>query len=730
MRCGLKTALAGLAMLILGPAAAAQEAEPSSPPPPAIAAALPDAPVPYTQIRPKRPQPKARPQATAPQSVAGQAAAAQPAALAVAGAADVVPGLPVQATGARLSPGEAIPTAELEAFVDGWVRDAMAREHVAGAAVSIVQNGRVVLKKGYGFADLNPRKAVDPDRTLFRIGSISKTFTWILAMNEVERGRMALDQPINRYLPEKTRVRGEGYRRPVTLKTLMDHSPGFEDRAMGQLFERDADRIRPLDLYLRQERPRRVRASGVASSYSNYGTGLAGLAVANLNRKPFEDLVEDELLTPLGMSRTTFREPRPERRGLPAPMPADLQDDVARGYWWRGGAFKVRPYEYIGHIAPAGSASSTAGDMARYMLALLGDGSWNGATIYGPRAARAFRQPIQATAPGINGWAHGFIVYGLPGGYRGYGHDGATIAFHSSMVVAPQLGLGVFITTNSDDGHELSGRFAEAVVRQFYAAPVTFPRPGSAELLAARGAFEGYYVTSRRAHGGLEGFVGLMIGGTQARVTPEGRLVTGSGDELRTWVPEGPVREGRFIAADGDERLAFRMKNGRAVSFRDAFNAAQMQRAAWWMHPLLLGALAGLTGLAAIATLLGVLLRNRRDFRESQIQARAALTQNIQAGLWLAAFALLAAWGMQTADLAKVFFDWPGALLITASACALVAAALTLVTAAALPAVWQGGRRVESWTGTRKAFFTVTVLVYAAFSVVLGLWGLLSPWSG
>jgi CubicO group peptidase (beta-lactamase class C family) len=724
MRTGLKAALAAFLALTCTSGAVAQDAPtlaPSSPP-----AALPDAPIPYTQVRPKRPAPKARPAPAAKAMVPMTAPAA--AGPGVAGAPPMAPGAPTLVSGARLASNQPIPTTELSAFVDGWVTDAMAREHVAGVAVSVVQGGQVALKKGYGFAHLDPRRPVDPDRTLFRIGSISKTFTWILAMKEVEKGRLDLNRPINGYLPEKVRIRGEGYRRDVTLRHLMAHAPGFEDRALGQLFERDADRVRPLDLYLRQERPARVRAAGVLSSYSNYGTGLAGLAVANLNGRPFEDLVERDITGPLGMARTTFREPRPGKRGLPAPMPAPLRGDVATGYRWAGDGYDVRPYEYIGQIAPAGSASSTAGDMARYMLALLGNGGWNGVTVYGPRAARAFRQPIQATAPGVNGWAHGFIVYDLPGGRRGYGHDGATLSFHSSLVVIPELDLGVFITTNSEEGHKLSGRFAEAVVREFYAPPVTFPRPGSRALLDAASDFEGYYMTTRRKHGGLEGFVNLLIGGVRVDVTRDGRLVTG-GDEPRFWLPDGPVSQGRFVAADGDRRIAFKMQDGRAVSFQDGFNADRKLRAAFWMHPLVLGGMAVLTALAAVATLMGVVLRNRRDLRENQIQTRAALAQNIQAGLWLATFALVGAFAARASDAAAVFYDWPGPLLITASACALVAAALTLVTLAVTPAVWQGGRRVDSWSGLRKTFFTITVVIYLAFTILLALWGLLAPWS-
>lgn len=731
MRSLVKAVAAALMMLLAGSAAAQEQPADSPPaPPPAVAAALPDAPVPYTKIRPqRRPAPKARPQAAAsPASAAAVAPAATPAP-AIAGAVPVVASLPTGRTGARLAPGQPIPPAELEAFVDGMVRDAMAREHIAGVTVSVVQNGQVVLKKGYGFASLMPQRAVDPDRTLFRIASISKTFTWVALMRQVEAGRMRLDQPVNAYLPERVRLRAHAGSGPVRLSHLMDHSAGFEDRALGQLFEAEFNRVRPLDLYLRQERPRRVRPAGSLSTYSNYGVALAGLATATAARKPFEQLIEDEILRPLGMWNTTFREPHPPKSGIPAPMPAALAANLSDGYRWTPAGFEKRGFEHVGHAAPAGSASSTAGDMARYMLMQLGGGQLNGVTIYGPRGAQAFRTPLRRTPAGVNGWAHGFIVYDLPGGFKGYGHDGATLSFLSNMTVVPELGLGVFISTNTETGASLATRFPYALVRQFYAQPQTFPRAGSPELIRARGDFEGYYVSTRRAYGGLEGFVTRIAGGAAVNVTPEGRLFIRTFQDGRTYSLDGPADAGGFISSMGDQRLRFRMENGRAETFQLSDGARLFVRAPWQFRPETLVGLAALTGFAALATLIGIFLRNRRELRENQIQARAALVQNIQAGLWLAAFVLMGVWFGQIGDITRVMYDWPGALLVTASSCALVAAALTLVTIAALPAVWRGGRRVDSWTPLRKVFFTLTVAIYSAFAVVLGMWGALAPWS-
>ncbi len=717
MRILATAALAVLAVTFARPLAAQDAPAP---------AGLPKGPVPYTQLHPKKPT--ARPHAPAIRGPgAAPAGAAGPL---VAGAPPVAAGAVPANTGARLAAGQALPPAELETFVDGVVKDAMAREHIAGVTVSVVQNGQVVLKKGYGFASLNPRRAVDPDRSLFRVGSISKTFTWIAVMKEVEAGRIRLNQPINLYLPEKVQVRDQGYDQPVRVANLMDHSPGFEDRALGHLFEDRQDRVRPLGLYLRQERPKRVHPPGAISSYSNYGAALAGEAVTYTSGKPFERLIEDEIFMPLGMTHSTFREPRPTKAGLPAPMPAALVADIASPMHWTSAGFEQRRYEYVGQIAPAGSASSTAGDMARYMVTLLNGGHLDGVTVFGPTTAQAFRTPLRRTPKGINGWAHGFMTYDLPGDFRGYGHGGDTIDFHSNLVTVPALNLGIFISTNSESGAALAGRFPERVVQEFYAAPQVFPRSGSPDLAAEPSAVTGYYVTSRRAYSGLEGFVTSLVGGTRVSVSPQGQLITGTRDATRSWTPEGPLSDRGFISTDGAQRIAFSNEPGQARAFFVSFGGALMERAPFWREPSTLAWLAGLTGAAALSTLGGIAFRNRREFRENQMQGRASLVQNIQAVLWLIGLALAGLWASKTGDLAYVIYHWPGALLLTAAACALVASGLTIVTLLVLPAIWRGGRRVDSWSHLRKTGFTLTVLIYGGFAILLGLWGALSPWSG
>ncbi len=628
-----------------------------------------------------------------------------------------------------LVPSQGLPPVELEAFVDGVVLQAMSDHHIPGASVSVVQNGQILLKRGYGFANLSPARRVDPDATLFRIGSISKTFTWILVLKEVEAGRMRLDAPVNLYLPEILRIPDQGFKQQVRLRDLMNHTPGFEDRALGQLFERDPSRVRPLNLYLRQERPGRVREPEALVSYSNYGAGLAGAAVAEVTGKPFETLVEAEITGPLGLNHTSFREPRPARGGLPAPLNAALSAQMASGYGWTRSGYARHDFEYVGQVAPAGAGSSTAGDMARYMLMLLNNGALDGARIYGPAAATAFSTPLPVQSPGVLAWRHGLMEFALPGGMTGVGHRGDTLAFHSALVLVPKLNLGVFITTNGDQGSELAGSLPAQIVGRFYVPTPAVPTTGSAALVASAGDFTGAYLSDRRAYHGLESLVGRITGASSVSVSGDGRLLVKGFDGTSRFTPDGEPSSGRFIADNGFDHLIFKMRDGRAVGFFATNGAVAYERAAIWDRPVVLLIVTVIVLVLALLCLRDLFVRMRREFRQTSSQGRAGVVLATQAALWVLAVALLGFWASGTGDVAHVMYTWPGVSLIMASSCALVASLLCLPGVALLPFVWRGGRRVDSWSAGRKVDYTIKALVFLAYAILLATWGALEPWS-
>jgi len=633
--------------------------------------------------------------------------------------------------GGPLAPGQPIPQAELEAFVDGVVRDAMATEHIAGVEVSIVQNGKVVLLKGYGFASLNPSRPVDPSRTLFRIGSLSKTFTWIALMNAADQGRIKLDRPINDYLAPSQRVPDQGFDHPIKVIDLMDHTPGFEDTALGHLFVDKPERIETPDVYVTRHRPRRVREPGQFATYSNYGVALAALAVMHDARSDFPTVIEREITGPLGMSRTTFREPYPARAGLPAPMPAALAADRSSGFHWNGSGFTPLKYEYATQIAGVGDASTTAEDMSRYMLMNLNGGSLEGATVYSPATAQAFRTPLLKVPEGVNGWAHGFMTTSLPGGYTAYGHGGALLDYFTEMMLVHPLNLGVFVTTNTDTGRPLSERLPALIVEHFYASAPKIHRPGDPQLAKHAAVYAGEYLTTRRAYSGLEKLVGLFQGAAKVSVTPDGYLrVFGAGGAPSQWVPEGAP--GHFRAAEGDRTMSFRLDaRGRAVSFNGASGTQSFERIGALYSTGTLQFWGALALLAALATVIGAFTRIGRDVRPTQFQALSSLIGLGTGVLWLLSFLFFGLFMRSASNVETVIYHWPGANLILASTTALLATFGSVMMLLLLFPAWRNaGRRTDGgWTLWRKLRQSIAAVVFTVFGVLLAFWGALIPWS-
>src|SRR5581483_7570422 len=207
------------------------------------------------------------------------------------------------------------------------------------------------------------RTPVDPERTLFRPGSVSKLFTWTAVMQLVEQGKIGLDTDINQYLDFKIPAR-DG--KPVTMRNLMQHTAGFEEQEKGII---SADpHSRGFEALLKQWVPTRVFAPGTTQAYSNYGASLAGYIVQRVSGEPFAAYIEKHIFEPLDMKLSSFRQP----------LPAALSPLMSKGY--EVASAEPRPFEIVGP-APAGSLASPAVDMAHFMIAHLQDGEYNGKRI-------------------------------------------------------------------------------------------------------------------------------------------------------------------------------------------------------------------------------------------------------------------------------------------------------------------------------------------------------------
>ena len=168
--------------------------------------------------------------------------------------------------------------------------------------------------------------------------------------------RIDLQADVNGYLPAALQIPDEGFG-PVHVWNLMTHTAGFEDAAIPHLFRLGDTPVESLDDYLARYRPHRVRPLGQHADYSNYSVALLGALVAHVSGKPFEQVIDERLFQPLGMTHSTFREPLPQTD--PRHMADALIHDPSTPFRREQGAFKDEPYEHVAAIGPAGALSTT-----------------------------------------------------------------------------------------------------------------------------------------------------------------------------------------------------------------------------------------------------------------------------------------------------------------------------------------------------------------------------------
>jgi CubicO group peptidase (beta-lactamase class C family) len=417
--------------------------------------------------------------------------------------------------------------AEMKAFMDKELGKEMEKHHIAGAAVSVVKDGKLFFAKGYGDANLKKGIPVDPEQTTFRIGSVTKLYTWTAVMQLVEQGKLDLNADINTYLDFRI---PDTYPQPITLKDLMTHTAGFEDRSYERLAKDPNDLLPPRE-WLVSHMPARVRPPGEVAAYSSYGAALAGYIVARVSGEPYDQYVQEHILNPLGMAHTTAHSPTPQ----------DIRTHASKGYTYEDGAFKEFPdtsgmalaYADMSQpaMAPAGGMQSSATDMARFMIAQLRDGGHGdanaGTRILKESTLRQMHSTLYTPDPRILGTAYGFFDFS-DNGQRTIGHSGESDPIDSLLLLLPDQNLGVFVVYNSAGGHDLTLQhlgFQRAFFDHYYPTPAPKPIEPPAHFAEHAGRFVGTY----RITGGETGTsyttlekVGVLLGLSTVKISDTG----------------------------------------------------------------------------------------------------------------------------------------------------------------------------------------------------------------
>jgi len=605
-------------------------------------------------------------------------------------------------------PVPALTATDVDAWLDGFFPNALKRSDIPGAVVVIVKDGSVLTQRGYGYADVAARTPMDPQRTLLRVGSVSKLFTWTALMQLVERGQVALDADVNTYLDFKIPAR-DG--KPITVRDLMTHTPGFEEQ-LKYAVAYDSATAQPFEKVLKYWTPQRIFAAGTMPAYSNYAAALAGYIVQRVSGVAFDDYIDAQVLGPLGMTSSTFRQP----------LPDNLQARMAKGY--TAGSAAERPFEIVG-LAPAGALSAPAADIAKFMIAHLQQGRLGDAVILRPQTARQMHSTPLTILPRVDRMLLGFCEANYKG-RRVIAHGGDTQWFHGELRLFIDDGIGVYVAFNSMGKDlaaiELRSALFEQFADRYLPVPGWTAGPGVDQRTALSHArlIAGRYINSRRSESSFMSLLNLV---GSLEVTDQGDGTIGvamvrsaSGVPLR-WREVDP-----FVwQLEGSHRLlSAQLRDGKVARFAfDEISPFMMfeRPPVWkggWVLPTFIAALLVLLA-KVIAWPVSVL--SRRYYGVSYSASR----QDVDAHRWLrvaatATVLMWAAWaatiGTMMADLSNLSDGIDGWLWV------LHVLSLVVVLGGLAAGVWHAVRIVRSqsrWYAKVWAVLLATALVVSSW---------------
>ncbi len=424
---------------------------------------------------------------------------------------------------------------EIEALLDPLFKAEMEKQHVPGAVVSVVKDGKVFFTKGYGVADIETKAPVVPDKTIFRIGSITKVFTALAVMQLFDRKRIRLTDDVNTYLMG-VKVPNT-FPQPITFHDLLTHSSGLDEISPGRRTS-DENSVIPLGDFLRTRIVRRA-PPGEAISYSTYNAALAALAVEQITRTPFKKYLQQNIFEPLGMSHTSITAVKQE-----------YKQDLASGYEYISNENQKLPFQWF-HTYPASDINSTATDMARFMIANLQGGVIDGKRILSAKAAHEMQATHFRMHPKIPGWAYGFYEWD-ENNLHLIGHSGTMDDGYSAMMaMVPEKQLGIFVACNTEScGGQLGEQVRWEILGHYFPLQERSEVPQSKNPSPAElKKFEGKYRSIIYCHT-CPPNTSYVTAPLEVKVTEDGMLSLWGGK----WKQIEPML---FVRADG--RLAGRV---------------------------------------------------------------------------------------------------------------------------------------------------------------------------
>jgi CubicO group peptidase (beta-lactamase class C family) len=334
------------------------------------------------------------------------------------------------------------------------------RDGIGGITAGVVVGDRLVWAKGLGWSNKAQRIPAGAE-SIYRVGSITKSFTAVALAQLADRGKLSLDDPIERYLQEVRQFADPpADLAPITFRQMASHTAGLireprlPNAAAGPIEQWESKILQSIPTTSYASRP------GERYSYSNIGFGVMGLAVSRAAGKPFMDLVRESILQPLGMTSSFFV------------IPAELKNRVTTGYSnTRDGIdeqFPAREHAGRGYKVPNGGLYSTVGDLGRFIAGMTGAS----ATSILSAARRAEMMRVHTPGDSLDGYGLGFTISTRPDRRRFVGHGGSVAGYTAQLVFEPESRIGVVLLRNYNSGATNLGAAAAELLQALVLAQV------------------------------------------------------------------------------------------------------------------------------------------------------------------------------------------------------------------------------------------------------------------
>src|SRR5258706_61147 len=369
-------------------------------------------------------------------------------------------------------------------LLDAWTAHSVMQQHIPGVALTVVHGDRPVWTKAYGYADVSTKTAATP-QTLYRIGSVTKTFTALAILQLHEGGKLRLDDRVGDHVTTTTIHTRDIGLLDVTIRELLTHSSGLQRDLPGTWWTQPSFPAQWPDDFSA------TYPSSTEWKYSNVGYALLGEVIAAASGESWARYVERRIFGPLAMGNTEAMPPRDEARlatGYSRPTPGEPHVPA--------------PRMDHGIVSPAGSIASTIEDLGRYLAFHMGSGS----SVLGGKGLREMHRPQWLLDNWQIAWGLGMRVRRVDGRVR-VGHPGTAPGFTALIEFIPSLQLGVAVLTNSDDGNPASYcDYALQLLTPIVVRTAARQRP---ELPADAARYCGLY---RAENGNLSMFVAVLDG--------------------------------------------------------------------------------------------------------------------------------------------------------------------------------------------------------------------------